>query len=219
VLELVLSAAEAQRLPVAAHRLDVTVNELLLGCLAVACRDTGETAVVVGNTVHGRSVSLDGATCSGSVGWFTYNVPLVLAVDVDADDELVGRCARASRTIPRGGVGNQILLYDRTVDPDASAAVARVRDACQLTVNFMNGLDGPDDPRRRWRLVSEPYRRQEALPRTTFVRLLCADGANGALRFTWAFSPRYHAESHVERLAGSFEAAVRRLGVDGGGSR
>ncbi len=186
------------------------VNDVLLSALGrVLCHWTGRDSVLVAMEGHGREEIIDGVDLSRTVGWFTSEFPVALAVSSSADwGEVLKSVKEKLRAVPHKGLSYGALRY---LSPeDSPAAVLRADPQPLISFNYHGQWDVAPDSDGLYRAWSAGIG-QETDPRRTRSCLLDVLGviANGELELAWTYSTEMHDEATVRRLA---EGVIEALG-------
>ncbi|MGW3961739.1 non-ribosomal peptide synthase/polyketide synthase [Amycolatopsis sp. NPDC005003] len=195
------------------------VNDVLLTALAWAlARWTGRPDVSIALEGHGREDVLDGVDLTRTVGWFTTLYPVALSAD-GADDPdwrtLVKSVRKQLRAVPGNGFGYGALRH--LGDPDVRERFAGTGPQPQITFNYLGQWDGSGKAAAEGLYTA--VRGSLGLdhdPAEHRPHLLDLVGAvqDGELVFTLIYQPGRHDRRTVERVAGDFAAALRRIAAD-----
>jgi amino acid adenylation domain-containing protein/non-ribosomal peptide synthase protein (TIGR01720 family) len=217
VTERILGAVSVKR--------DVHTEEFLLIALALAAirwrrlRDPQTSAITIDVETHGRIADESRLNVSESVGWFTAQYPLKLALPSDCDDgiptssqalwRLFRQLKQQIRQVPEDGLGFGLLRYG----PGPTAAALGQLPSPQIGFNYLGtiaapitanasppfSLGGSLDPRMR-------------LPHPLDVSASVARDPDGSrLRMSWTYDPALLSEADVEEFVETFTGYVTGL--------
>jgi acyl carrier protein len=203
-----LSPAGARELASKAAVMNATPNEFVTAAVAVAAaRVAGQGVVVVGSNHFGRTIQFDGVGCARTVGWLTHNIPFVLDVQQTDGNEALAAVVSQVTAIPRAGIGNMLLSFDRRCEP-ASQRLDEIRRHLALNVNFIAALPLVPDTDYSWRESEIAVARPPAIPRGHRIRLMCVESEDGSLDLAWDFSDSHYEPVAVQSLATEFRAIL-----------
>jgi non-ribosomal peptide synthase protein (TIGR01720 family) len=158
---------------------------------------------------HGRAEEMfDGIDLSRTVGWFTSIYPVRLDLEgIEGAAASLRHIKECLRKIPHGGIGYGVLRYLRS-----AAGEVESRAEAEVSFNYLGQIDNALEedslfgaaPESPGPLQSERGRRRYLLEVTMAV-------VGGRLQVQWSYGARLHARETVERLAGDYLAALRRL--------
>jgi non-ribosomal peptide synthase protein (TIGR01720 family) len=195
------------------------INDVLLAALAWALtRGTGRDRVAIQLEGHGREDVLDGVDLSRTVGWFTTIFPVALDVPGGPEPDwraLAKSVRRQLRAVPGNGLGFGALRYLGA--PAGEVPVGGGAADPQIVFNYLGQWDAQasDEGGALVRAVHTALG-QEYKPADRDSCPLEVVGAveGGELGFTWFYQLDRIDESTVERLAGGFAEALRRIAHD-----
>jgi amino acid adenylation domain-containing protein/non-ribosomal peptide synthase protein (TIGR01720 family) len=188
------------------------INDVLLTALTQAFAEwTGENGLLLDLEGHGREDLFEDVDLSRTVGWFTTQFPVRLALPAEAGDagEALKSIKEQLREIPQRGIGYGILRY-LCGDQQLAAALASVQP--QVSFNYLGQLG-------------------QALPQGTSVNLAPESSGptmsplggrsylleiNGGvledqLQFSWSYSRNMHVRETIERLVEGWLRSLREL--------
>ncbi|WJE01554.1 non-ribosomal peptide synthase/polyketide synthase [Streptomyces antimycoticus] len=192
------------------------INDVLLGALGRAlARWTGGDTVLIGVEGHGREDLFEDLDLSRTVGWFTSEYPLALAVDAEAGWRDTLRSVKEQlRAVPHHGLGYGAL---RHLAPEGSpAGELRGGPSPQIVFNYHGQWEvAADDDGAAPGLyrAALPATGQDAPPGETRPCLLEVTGAvqDGRLELGWSYPARMYDEATVRRLADDCLAALKEI--------
>ncbi|WP_244211017.1 non-ribosomal peptide synthase/polyketide synthase [Amycolatopsis kentuckyensis] len=182
------------------------INDVLLSALGrVLARWTGRDRVLVALEGHGREEIFDDLDLSRTVGWFTAEFPVALAIPVAGDWGSTLKAVKEQlRAIPGKGLGYGAL---RWLTPDSPLRDGPVP---QISLNYHGQwtAGGDDGLYRGWGDAGgdiDPER-----PRTALLDVVgIVDG--GGLELAWTYAPGVHREDTVRGLAEQVLTALREI--------
>ncbi|HSF43791.1 MAG TPA: non-ribosomal peptide synthase/polyketide synthase [Thermoanaerobaculia bacterium] len=192
------------------------INDALLTAMARTLAGwTGDRRVLVDMESHGREDLFGGpeADLSRTVGWFTSEYPLLLALGDSGDpgDDL--RAVKEQlRAVPHSGLGYGLLRY---LGDRETAELLAALPAAELIFNYLGQLDQTLAQGPQASLFS-PLREPEGAGQTprerrTHLLEITASVIGGRLVVTWLYSHRLHRPETIERLAEGFLEHLRDL--------
>ncbi|MDQ2707312.1 MAG: amino acid adenylation domain-containing protein, partial [Actinomycetota bacterium] len=185
------------------------INDVLLSALGrVLSSWTGRDRVLVTLEGHGREEILDGVDLSRTVGWFTSQFPVALAVPSSGWDEILKSVKEQLRAVPHRGLSYG-ALRELSAD-DSPAAVLRSDERPQICFNYHGQWDTPSAAGGMFRARRDGVGADLA-PDQPAINLMDVSGLveDGELELTWFYSSQVHDEATVRRLA---EEMVQALG-------
>ncbi|MBA2322789.1 MAG: non-ribosomal peptide synthetase, partial [Pseudonocardiales bacterium] len=185
------------------------INDVLLSALGrVLSSWTGRDRVLVTLEGHGREEILDGVDLSRTVGWFTSQFPVALAVPSSGWGEILKSVKEQLRAIPHRGLSYG-ALRELSAD-DSPAAVLRSDERPQICFNYHGQWDTPSAAGGMFRARRDSVGADLA-PDQPAINLMDVSGLveDGELELTWFYSSQVHDEATVRRLA---EEMVQALG-------
>ncbi|MCM3804719.1 non-ribosomal peptide synthase/polyketide synthase [Streptomyces sp. DR7-3] len=193
------------------------IDEVLLAALGRSlARWTGGDTVLIGVEGHGREDLFEDLDLSCTVGWFTAEYPLALAVDAEAGwRETLRSVKEQLRAVPHHGLGHGAL---RHLAADGSpAGELPGGPSPQIVFNYHGQWDvaADDDGAAAPGLyrAALPVTGQDAPPGETRPYLLEVTGAvqDGRLELGWSYPARMYDEATVRRLADGCLAALKEI--------
>ncbi|MDN3054833.1 non-ribosomal peptide synthase/polyketide synthase [Streptomyces sp. SRF1] len=189
------------------------INEVLLAALGrTLVRWTGGDTALIGVEGHGREDLFDDLDLSRTVGWFTAEYPLALAVDAGAGWRDTLRSVKEQlRAVPHHGLGHGALRHPaRGGSPEPPAGPSP-----QVVFNYHGRWDAAADGGGAPGLyrAALPVTGPEAPPGETRPCLLEVTGAvqDGRLELGWSYPARMYDEATVRRLADGCLAALEEI--------
>jgi amino acid adenylation domain-containing protein/non-ribosomal peptide synthase protein (TIGR01720 family) len=183
------------------------VNDVLLSALgAVLAGWTGRADVLVGMEGHGREEILDGVDLSRTVGWFTAEFPVRLAMPAARDWGTVLRSVKEQlRAVPSRGLSYGALRYL------TGAEALRAQAGPGIGFNY-HGQWADGDPTGLFRGWPENIG-EDIDPNRPRAYLIDVVGMvqDGMLELGWTYSTEVHDEHTVRDLADRFLAALRDI--------
>ncbi|MFE2756327.1 amino acid adenylation domain-containing protein, partial [Actinosynnema sp. NPDC059335] len=167
------------------------VNDVLLTALASAF---GGRALVALEG-HGREELFDGVDLSRTVGWFTAQFPVALALPAGGWDTALKAVKEQLRAVPDKGLSYEALRYD---DRGLTGSLPRV------CFNYLGQWDGSVTEAASGREVPDDFVRPHLLDITAAV-------SGGELVVEWEFSTSAHDEAAVRALADRMLDALRGI--------
>ncbi|MGH3754099.1 MAG: non-ribosomal peptide synthase/polyketide synthase, partial [Pseudonocardiaceae bacterium] len=187
------------------------INDVLLSALGrVLSAWTGRDRVLVALEGHGREEILDGVDVSRTVGWFTSQFPVALAVPSADWGEILKSVKEQLRAIPHRGLSYGALRY---LSPAGSAARTLRDDAQpQICLNYQGQWDATADSGGLYRSAHGALAPDHA-PGSVRPYLLDVTGVidNGELELGWMYSENVHDEATVTQLASDMVAALQQI--------
>jgi amino acid adenylation domain-containing protein/non-ribosomal peptide synthase protein (TIGR01720 family) len=183
------------------------INDVLLSALGVAVAEwTGRDDVLVGLEGHGREEILDGVDLSRTVGWFTAEFPLRLALPATRDWGTVLRSVKEQlRAVPNRGLSYGALRHLTGAD----ALREQAGPAIGFNYHGQWAEAGPTGLYRGW----PENVGQDIDPDRPRAYLIDVVGVvqDGTLELGWTYSTEVHDEHTVRGLADRFLAALREI--------
>ncbi|MDQ2709421.1 MAG: amino acid adenylation domain-containing protein, partial [Actinomycetota bacterium] len=184
------------------------INDVLLSALGrVLSAWTGRDRVLIALEGHGREEILDGVDLSRTVGWFTSQFPVALAVASAGWDEVLKSVKEQLRAIPHRGLSYGALRY---LSPENSAAGTLRDDAQpQICLNYHGQWDlapESDGLYRGWLDGLAPNHAPENI--RTYLLDVTGVVANGELELGWTYSENVHDEATIAQLASDMIEAL-----------
>ncbi|HEU5476173.1 MAG TPA: non-ribosomal peptide synthase/polyketide synthase [Actinophytocola sp.] len=184
------------------------VNDVLMSALGrVLSRWTGRERVLVAMEGHGREEILDQIDLSRTVGWFTAEFPVALAVPSTEDWGGVLKSVKEQlRAIPHKGLSYGALRYLSTDSP------LRADRSAEISFNYHGQWNAMADARGFYRSWGAGIGQDadDGRLRTYLVDVIGAV-ADGELELGWTYSTAVHDENTVLRLAEQVMAALREI--------
>uniref|UniRef100_UPI00046E757F condensation domain-containing protein n=1 Tax=Paenibacillus forsythiae TaxID=365616 RepID=UPI00046E757F len=203
------TAQETQSLLKQAHHAyNTEVNDLLLTALGMAIHNwTGMKHILVNLEGHGRESILPDIDITRTVGWFTSQYPVVLAIGEEQEvSRRIKSVKEGLRQIPQKGIGYGILTY-LSESPDTDRFQAKP----EISFNYL-GQFGQD--LKNSALQLSPYAGGAAVSgRATRTCALDVNAmiSEDALGLTVGYSTKQYRRETVERLAGLLKASLREV--------
>ncbi|MCA1453648.1 amino acid adenylation domain-containing protein [Bradyrhizobium sp. BRP22] len=186
------------------------VNDLLLAGLARAVwRWSGLDQVTVELEGHGREDIFPDAEISRTVGWFTTAFPLRLEGASSDDATLIKLVKERVRAVPNRGLGYGVLRY--LGKEEHRQALSRLPEP-RIVFNYLGRFDGSVGVASPFVIAPEspgPTRSADA-PLREWLNIN-GEVRGGCLRLSFGYGRRRYRRETVERLARSYEAALREL--------
>ncbi|HEX6471812.1 MAG TPA: non-ribosomal peptide synthase/polyketide synthase [Streptosporangiaceae bacterium] len=200
------------------------VNDVLLAALGRALATwTGRDRVLIGMEGHGREEVVDGLDLSRTVGWFTSEFPVALAVPAGGATgwgEVLKSVKEQLRAVPHRGLSYGALRYLS----EAGGRALRGDPAPAVTFNYHGQLGGATMAEGGLYRALLPAPGQDAAPEATRGSVLDIVGGvrDGELELGWTYGTHLHDEATVRRLADDTFDALREIvahcaGQDAGG--
>jgi non-ribosomal peptide synthase protein (TIGR01720 family) len=190
------------------RKLKISIMDALLTALAVSLRAwTGENALWVETTHHGRDVLPDVLDLTRTVGLLTANFPIVLDTDRAASLHDTLRRVQAIRAaVPNQGAGYGLLRY-MTEDAAIAAGMCAVPRA-DVNFNYVGNIQG--DPPGQGPMERFGPHRYAAHPRANL--LSCKAMIKGdQLVLGWESSGNFHRPDTLARLADDYMQCIRDI--------
>ncbi|MGA9312752.1 MAG: amino acid adenylation domain-containing protein, partial [Pseudonocardiaceae bacterium] len=187
------------------------INDVLLSALGrVLSRWTGRDQVLVAVAGDGREELLDGVDLSRTVGCFTCQFPVALAVPAAGWGEILRSVKEQLRAIPHQGLSFAALRY---LSP-ANSAARVLRDGAQprICLNYHDQGDDAADSSGLYRRLRGSLAPDHA-PASVRAYLLDVTSVieNGELELNWTYSVNVHDEATVAALAAEMAQALREI--------
>ncbi|MDT7718905.1 MAG: hypothetical protein QOH09_4897, partial [Pseudonocardiales bacterium] len=187
------------------------INDVLLSALGrVLSAWTGRDRVLVALEGHGREEILDGVDLSRTVGWFTSQFPVALAVPSGDWGDLLKSVKEQLRAIPHRGLSYGALRY---LSPEGSVAHMLHADAQpQICLNYHGQWEVAADScglYRGWPGALAPDHASEGI--RPYLLDVTGVVANGELELSWTYSDNVHDEATVVQLASDMVEALRQI--------
>jgi amino acid adenylation domain-containing protein/non-ribosomal peptide synthase protein (TIGR01720 family) len=163
---------------------------------------------------HGREEILPGIDLSRTVGWFTVEYPVRLAVTPEGDPGADLKSVKEQlRAVPGRGIGYGLLRYLRADDATTAGAAPLSRlPSLDVAFNYLGQLDRvlPEDA--LFTLAEEPAGPPQSRDarRAQALALACRV-IDGRLRIDWTYSEVLHRRATVEQWAAELTAQLREL--------
>ncbi|GAA0968406.1 non-ribosomal peptide synthase/polyketide synthase [Streptomyces rhizosphaericus] len=191
------------------------INDVLLAALGRSlARWTGGDTVLIGVEGHGREDLFEDLDLSRTVGWFTAEYPLALAVDAGAGwRETLRSVKEQLRAVPHHGLGHGALRH--LAAEGSPAGELRGGPSPQIVFNYHGQWDvaaaGESTP-GLYR-AALPVTGRDAAPGETRPCLLEVTGAvqDGRLELGWSYPARMYDEATVRRVAEDCLAALKEI--------
>jgi amino acid adenylation domain-containing protein/non-ribosomal peptide synthase protein (TIGR01720 family) len=197
------------------------INDVLLAALGRALSEwTGRERVLVAMEGHGRHEDIDGMNGGGgrggvdltrTVGWFTAQYPVALAVPAGDWGAALKSVKEQLRAVPHQGISYDALRY--LSPPGSPAAALRDDPAPPVRVNYHGQWDAARDDAEalyRARLDGAGPDIDPAEP-TPYLLDIVGLVEGGRLELTWLYSDQVHDEATVRRLAERTLSALREI--------
>ncbi|NJC74321.1 non-ribosomal peptide synthetase, partial [Planosporangium thailandense] len=188
------------------------VNDVLLAALGRALAEwTGRDRTLIALEGHGREEILDGVDLSRTVGWFTSQFPLGLAVPADADWATVLKSVKEQlRAVPHRGLSYEALRYLGTGDTLAADPTPRI------CFNYHGQWGGSTGEAGLYRSSGDSLDQPigpDLAPDEPADYLLDVTGMvdGGELELVWMYSDQVHDEETVRRVAERMIGALREI--------
>ncbi|MGH3753655.1 MAG: amino acid adenylation domain-containing protein, partial [Pseudonocardiaceae bacterium] len=182
------------------------INDVLLSALGrVLSRWTGRERVLIALEGHGREEILDGVDLSRTVGWFTTQFPVALAVPAAAGwGEIVKSVKEQLRAVPHRGLSYGALRY---LSPDS---VLQADPPPQISFNYHGQWDAAAAADGLFQVRGGSLGADLA-PDAPAPHLVDVTGlvAAGDLALTWHYCEQVHEEATIRALA---EEMIQALG-------
>ncbi|WP_151772315.1 non-ribosomal peptide synthase/polyketide synthase [Streptomyces abyssomicinicus] len=185
------------------------VNDVLLSALGrTLARWCGRDTVLIGVEGHGREDLFDDVDLSRTVGWFTAEFPLALAVDPAAGWHDTLRSVKEQlRAVPRRGLSHGALRHLAPGGPLAGALRP------QVGFNYHGRWDAGGTAGDGLLRGALPPAGRDTDPDEERPYLLDVTGVvqDGRLELGWTYPPAVHDEALVRRLAEETLTALREI--------
>ncbi|HKQ74118.1 MAG TPA: amino acid adenylation domain-containing protein [Blastocatellia bacterium] len=188
------------------------INDALLTALSLAfTRQAGTPSLLVDLGGHGREDIFNGMDLSRTIGWFSFDYPVLIEINKsDSLERTINSVREQLRQVPRRGIGHGMLRY-LSADPDIVRSLKAIPEA-QIGFYYIGQVNQslPSSflftPARDGRVsVHSPQaRRRHLLDAFAEVR-------DNQLRCAWVYSRNHHHAATVERLAREFITALRQI--------
>ncbi|MGH3936026.1 MAG: amino acid adenylation domain-containing protein, partial [Pseudonocardiaceae bacterium] len=184
------------------------INDVLLAALGwVLSRWTGRERVLIALEGHGREEILDRVDISRTVGWFTTQFPVALAVPADSNWRAVLMSVKEQlRAIPHRGLSYGALRY---LTPDS---VLGADPQPQICLNYHGQWEvAPDSDGLycTWLRALGPDHTTESI--RPYLLDVIGLVTNGELELGWTYSDNVHDEATIARLASELVEALREI--------
>ncbi|WP_112267764.1 non-ribosomal peptide synthase/polyketide synthase [Lentzea terrae] len=195
------------------------VNDVLMSALGrVLSQWTGRDRVLVAMEGHGREEILDGIDLSRTVGWFTAEFPVALAVPGTGWGDALKSTKEQLRAIPHKGLSYGALRY---LSPNG---VLNTDQAAEICFNYHGQWNASADSDGFYRSWGGGIGQDVASDRLrTYLLEVTGVVEDGELELGWTYSTAVHDEKTVQRLAEQLIAALREIvehcGSPGAGGR
>ncbi|HJT04866.1 MAG TPA: condensation domain-containing protein, partial [Pseudonocardiaceae bacterium] len=197
--------ALVHRVP-AAYR--TQINDVLLTALGrVLSGWTGRQRVLISLEGHGREEILPGVELSRTVGWFTSQFPVMLAITPDTGwGELLKSVKEQLRAIPHRGLSYGALRYLSADSPLGTDVTP------QISLNYHGQWEATADSGGLYRGLAGPLAPDHAAE-ISRPQLLDVIGvvADGELQLSWTYSENVHDEATITQLAVEMLEALRQI--------
>jgi non-ribosomal peptide synthase protein (TIGR01720 family) len=210
-VQVALSAQETQSLLTnvpSAYQTQIT--EVLLAALVSAHeRWTGERRLLVEIEGHGREDELLQADLSRTVGWFTTISPVMLEGGRRGDGELLKSLKEQLRARPHGGFNFGVLRY--LGKPEIRERLAHM-PAADVSFNYLGQFDQVLNKDGLLRPARESSGRgRSPAGRRPYMLEISGGISEGRLQLVWIYSSALHRRESIERFAGEYIEALRRI--------
>ncbi|GAA4033864.1 non-ribosomal peptide synthetase [Allokutzneria multivorans] len=182
------------------------VNDVLLSALGRAVADwTGSGTARIALEGHGREEIIDGVDLSRTVGWFTSQFPLALAVPSGDWGTVLKSVKEQLRAVPHRGLSFEALRYLRS-ELDG-------HDLPEICFNYHGSFDiGGEDASGLIRARCEEIGQNQPDDAERGHLLDVTGGVeDGVLQLDWEYSAEVHDEATVRRLAEATTQALREI--------
>jgi amino acid adenylation domain-containing protein/non-ribosomal peptide synthase protein (TIGR01720 family) len=185
------------------------IDDALLTALAEAFAAwTGDRRLWLDLEGHGREEIFPDLDLSRTVGWFTALYPVLLDLrGAAAPGAALKAVKERLRSVPQRGVPFGLL---RSLGEGEAAARLRALPAPGVIFNYLGQLDQATGGLLRPARESSGPARSPRQPRSHLLEIT-AWVQEGRLRLRWDYSAHRHRRESIERLAGEFLTALRRL--------
>ncbi|MFH0344255.1 MAG: amino acid adenylation domain-containing protein, partial [Chromatiales bacterium] len=207
-----LSIEETQALltevPAAYH---TQINDVLLAALAQGFAEwTGSHALLIDLEGHGREELAEDLDPSRTVGWFTTQFPVHLALQRASAADNLKSIKEQLRQIPNRGIGFGLLRY-LGADKRIVGQLEKLPHA-EVSFNYLGQFDQALPESSPFQLVWESSGPTSS-PRRRRSHLLSVNGliAEGRLQLTWTYSENLHRRATIAKLSQGFKRALRAL--------
>jgi non-ribosomal peptide synthase protein (TIGR01720 family) len=186
------------------------INEALMAALATAYgRWSGEPRLLVELEGHGREEELLEVDLSRTVGWFTTIYPLVLEAGGSDEGEHIKSIKEHLRAVPHDGLNYGVLRY--LGGAEIREQLAQMPSA-EVSFNYLGQLD---------QVLSKggllrPARESSGLGHSPdgkrpYLIEISGGISGGRLQLAWIYSSALHRRESIEKFAGEYIEALRRL--------
>ncbi|OXM56486.1 non-ribosomal peptide synthetase [Amycolatopsis thailandensis] len=187
------------------------VNDVLVSALGRAlARWTGRSRVGIAMEGHGREDLAGPFDLSRTIGWFTAQYPLSLAVPEGDWGDVLKAVKEQLRAVPAKGAGFEALRYLSTEETPGSA----LREAPEPRISFnYHGRWDMGSPAEGWIRGRAEALGNDSDPESVRPYLLDVIGVveSGELHLTWQYSDEVHEEATVRALADATLDSLRGI--------
>jgi non-ribosomal peptide synthase protein (TIGR01720 family) len=190
----------------------VLPSEVVLTALARAYAELDhEKSLLVELEGHGRESIRDGLDLSRTVGWFTSIYPVRLDVAAANDSVTALKLVKEQvRSVPRGGIGFGTLKYLNAASEVAH--LLQVAPRAEISFNYIGEQEVSAARENAVGLAPEKCGSLQSKRNTRPYQLMVtAEIRKGQLAINWSYSKNLHQETTIQRLAHSFEKALKSL--------
>ncbi|HKR50295.1 MAG TPA: non-ribosomal peptide synthase/polyketide synthase [Pseudonocardiaceae bacterium] len=183
------------------------INDVLLSALGrVLSTWTGRDRVLVALEGHGREEILEGVELSRTVGWFTSQFPVALAVSSADWGELLKSVKEQLRAIPHRGLSYGALRY---LSSDSGLPADPQPQICLNYHGQWDATTGSDGLYRGSAGALAPDHAPESI--RPYLLDVVGVVAAGELELSWTYSENVHDEATIARLAAELFEALRQI--------
>ncbi len=188
------------------------INDVLLTALVQTFAQwTGSRSVLIELEGHGREELFDDVDLSRTVGWFTTIFPVLLQLgEADEPGVALKSIKEQLRRIPNRGIGYGILRY---LSQNADIG----KQLCKLTTpslcfNYLGQFDQVRaEPISLGFAQENPGRVSSPKAKRSHLLDVIGQVVEGKLQMIWIYSENIHRRSTIERLATSYNSALKAL--------
>ncbi len=197
------------------HRVHETyntqINDVLLTAFAQSIAESSCTDMIrLDLEWHGRREVVEGLDLSRTVGWFTSIFPVVLKLAPCSDPgEALKSVKEQLRAVPEQGFGYGLLRYLGESHQIRKTLEAQPRS--ELLFNYLGQFDGTLSETSLFRMEGPLEVSHYPADQRSYLLEVNATVIQGKLRSVWTYSENLHERSTIEKLAHSYQSALRSL--------